>query len=242
MLDGKVALVTGASRGIGRAVAQLFSQNGATVYAGLYNPGFYNPDCSDDFKDNKNIIPQHYDVTDSNAVKSAFMQIKKEQGRLDILVNNAGIMKDALIGMISAESLKETYDVNVFAVVELIQLASKFMIKQSSGSIINIASMVGVNGNIGQLAYSGSKGAVIAMTKSAAKELAQYNIRVNAIAPGMIDTELLHSIGEERVAERTKAIGMQRLGTPNDIAEACMFFASDASAYITGQVLGIDGG
>jgi len=232
MLEGKIALVTGASRGIGLATAELFAQNGAIVYANARTER-----CLDAF----NVIPLYFDVTDSNGVKNAFMQIKKEHGRLDILVNNAGILRDALIGMISGEMIREIFEVNVFAVAEMIQYASKLMKKHNSGSIINLSSIVGINGNKGQLAYSASKGAVIAMTKTAAKELAPYNIRVNAIAPGMIDTDMFNSIGAERVSELTKNIGMNRLGTPGDVARACMFLASDQSEYITGQILGVDG-
>jgi len=242
MLENKVALVTGASRGIGFATAELLARNSAVVYANARKNG-----CLDAFasklKDEceAEIIPLYFDITDRSTVKDAFMRIKKEQGRLDVLVNNAGIMKDAMIGMISGDMIREIFEVNVFALAEMMQIAVKFMKKQSSGSIINIASIVGVNGNKGQLAYSASKGAVIAMTKTAAKELAENNIRVNAIAPGMIDTDMFNSIGKEHVAKRLADIGMNRLGTPEDVANACLFLASDLSAYITGQVLGVDG-
>ena len=235
LLQGKVALITGAGRGIGRATVELFSQNGAIVYANDRESGSLdNFNCS-------SIIPIYFDVTDTQAAKAAILQIKKEQGRLDCLVNNAGIMQDALIGMVDINVVKNIFDINVFAVMELLQLAARIMKKQNTGSIINFASIVGVNGNIGQLAYSSSKGAVIAMTKTAAKELAPFNIRVNAVAPGMVDTDLFRSIGEERVAERVLQIGMKRLGTPDDIAKTCMFLASDLSEYVTGQILGVDG-
>jgi len=242
MLKNKVALITGASRGIGLATAELFAQNGAVIYANARATGCLDGLAKElESKYNTTVIPLYFDVTDSIGVKSAFTRIKKEQGRLDILVNNAGILKDALIGMISTDMIREVFDVNVFAVAELIQYAVKFMKKQSSGSIINLSSIVGVNGNKGQLAYSASKGAVISMTKTAAKELAQYNIRVNAIAPGMIDTDMFNSIGEEFVAERVAGIGMKRLGTPSDVANVCLFLASDLSEYVTGQVIGVDG-
>ncbi|MCL2633261.1 MAG: SDR family oxidoreductase [Oscillospiraceae bacterium] len=235
MLDNKVALVTGASRGIGKAIVEVFAKNGAIVYANARKEG----DLDDIISEN--IIPLYFDVTDNSGIKNAFSQIKKEQGRLDILVNNAGIMKDALIGMISGEVMREIFETNVFAVAELIQFASKFMIRQKSGSIINISSLVGVNGNKGQLVYSASKGAVISMTKTAAKELAQYNIRVNSIAPGIIDTDLHSFVGKEHMAERIAGIGMKRLGTPCDVANSCLFLASDLSEYVTGQVIGVDG-
>jgi len=242
MLDKKVALVTGASRGIGLATAELFARNGSVVYANARVEGCLDAVAAGLKSDhNAELIPLYFDVTDSHGVKNAFIRIKKERGKLDILINNAGILKDALIGMISGDMIREIFEVNVFAVAELIQIASKFMKKQNSGSIINISSIVGVSGNKGQLAYSASKGAVIAMTKTAAKELAQHNIRVNAVAPGMIDTDMFNSIGTERITELAANIGMKRLGTPEDIAKVCMFLASDLSEYITGQVLGVDG-
>jgi len=188
-----------------------------------------------------NIIPEYFDVTDMDASKEAVMRIKKDNGKLDCLVNNAGITQDALIGMINKKTILDVFETNVFAVMELMQLAARIMTKQKSGSIINMASIMGVNGNKGQLVYSASKGAIIAMTKSAAKELAPQNIRVNAVAPGMIDTEMLHSIGVEKVAERLGNIGMGRLGTPEDVAKTCLFLASDLSEYVTGQIIIVDG-
>ena len=235
MLNDKVSLITGTNRGIGRATAELFAQNGAVVYANARKEG-----SLDDIKSD-NIIPLYFDVTDAQAAKAAILQIKKERGRIDCLVNNAGIMQDALIGMVDANVTRKIFNTNVFAVMELLQLAARIMKKQDGGTIINFASIVGVKGNAGQLAYSASKGAVIAITKTAAKELAQFNIRVNAIAPGMIDTDMFRSIGEERVADRISQIGMQRLGTPDEIAQTSLFLASDLSSYVTGQVITVDG-
>ena len=242
LLENKVCLVTGASRGIGREIITIFAKNGAVVYANCRKTG-----CLDDFaiemknKYNAVIIPLYFDIIDYDAMKKAIVQIKKEQGKLDVLVNNAGIMKDALIGMATRQLMQETFNTNVFAVMDLIQLASKFMINQKSGSIINISSIIGVNGNKGQMVYSASKGAVISLTKSAAKELADRNIRVNAIAPGIIDTALSHSIGEDQMNKRLSNVGMGRIGTPEDVANACLYLASDLSLYVTGQVLGVDG-
>lgn len=242
LLKDKVCLVTGTSRGIGRAIVEEYSKNGAIVYSNARKEG-----CLDDFANELNdkygakVVPLYFDVTDTSSIKEAIIAIKKEQGRLDVLVNNAGIMKDAIIGMISKKNIDEIFSVNVFAIMDLIQLVSKLMIRQKSGSIINMSSIVGINGNKGQMVYSASKGAVISLTKTAAKELACNNIRVNAIAPGMIDTDMFRSIGEEYVRERLGNIGMGRLGTTKDVANLCVFLASDLSEYITGQIIGVDG-
>lgn len=242
ILKDKVILVTGTSRGIGKKIVEVFASMGAVVYANAlkeHSIDDYAGQLSKQY--DTTVIPVYFDVTDTAEAKKAFMQINKEQHRLDVLVNNAGIMKDDLIGMISHETMEKVFAVNVFAVMEMTQLALKIMGRQAEGSIINMASIVGVNGNKGQLVYSASKGAVIAMTKTAAKELAPKNIRVNAVAPGMIDTDMFHSIGEEHMQERISLIGMNRLGTPEDVAKACVFLASDLSEYVTGQVLGVDG-
>jgi 3-oxoacyl-[acyl-carrier protein] reductase len=150
-------------------------------------------------------------------------------------------MEDALIGMATEAIIQKTFSVNVFAPINMIQYATKIMKKLGRGSIVNISSIVGTNGNAGQIVYSASKGAVISLTKTAAKELAPNNIRVNAIAPGMIDTAMFRSIGEPRISERISKIGMGRLGTAEEVADAALFLASDLSVYITGQIIGVDG-
>lgn len=242
LLSGKVILVTGASRGIGYRMVHELAAEGAIVYANARTAG-----CLDDAVrevsslDQGQIVPIYFDVTDEGAAKAAIMRIKKEQGKLDVLVNNAGIMKDANIGMINGTQMREVFDVNVFALLSLLQLAARVMMKQKSGSIINMASIVGNYGNSGQLVYSASKGAVIAATKTAAKELAKHGIRVNAIAPGMIDTDVFRSIGEDHQKERISNIGMGRIGTPLDVAKTCVYLASDLSEYVTGQIIGVDG-
>ena len=242
LLEGKVCLITGSGRGIGEEVARRFAEEGAIVYANARTPGSIDEKANKWAKEyNTTVVPLYFDVVDDNAAKQAIMQIKKEQGRLDVLVNNAGIMKDALIGMVNQQLMESIFSVNVFAVMNLLQLANKLMSRQKSGSIINLSSIVGVNGNAGQLVYSASKGAVAALTKTAAKELAPNGIRVNAIAPGMIDTDMFRSIGEEKMEEHLSHIKMGRLGTPTDVANAIVFFASDLSTYVTGQVLGVDG-
>lgn len=241
MLTGKIAFITGAGKGIGRATALLFAENGAVVYANDLREEDLNEVAASAAGLKGRIIPIAYDITNYVENKNAVMRIKKEQGRLDILVNNAGIMIDSLIGMVKMETIEKTFSVNVFAAMDLLQYSAKLMMRQKSGSIINLASIVGVNGNRGQLAYSASKGAVISMTKTAAKELAEHNIRVNAIAPGNVNTDLFHSVGPEFQQEKINSIRMGRLAEPEDIAKTALYLASDLSGYVTGQVIIVDG-
>ena len=235
LLEGKVAIVTGCSRGIGRAIMETFAANGAIVYAVDLVEG-----CMDDAASDK-VIPCYFDITDTKAVIELVKKVKKEQGKIDILVNNAGIMQDALIPMVTDDQIHKTFEVNVFAMMHFIQYVSKVMKRQHSGVIINAASIMGISGNYAQMVYAASKGAVIALTKSAAKELAQDGIRVNAVAPGTINTKLLENTPEETLAQIKSRIYMGELGTPEEVANAYLFLASDLSSYISGQVLGVDG-
>ena len=242
-LKGKVALVTGAGRGIGAQIVKRFAEEGADVYANARTEGSLDDVCAElSGAYDVRVKPLYFDVNDDVAAGKAVLSIRREAGRLDVLVNNAGIMHDAVIGMIGRKMMEETFSTNVYAVMNMIQLADKLMRDQNSGSMINISSIAGTKGIGGQMLYSASKGAVTALTKAAAKELAARNIRVNAIAPGMIDTELFRSIGEERVKERLGSIGLGRFGTTEDVADAAVFLASDMSSYITGEILGVDGG
>ncbi len=242
LLSGKVCLVTGASRGIGQSTVKRFAQEGAFVYANVREEGSLEEWIELNHEELEGeIIPLYFDVTDSASIRQFAMQIKKEQGKVDVLVNNAGVVSNELLGMISKSKVREMFEVNVFGLLELTQLiATKFMIKQKSGSIINMASIVGVEGCRGQVAYSASKGAVIALTKSLSKELAEYNVRVNAIAPGMIATERLQKTVKD-VYKNIPHIGMGRLGAPEEISDICVFFASEMSAYVTGQILEASG-
>ncbi|MGX5173699.1 SDR family NAD(P)-dependent oxidoreductase [Aliikangiella sp. IMCC44653] len=241
-LSGKVALVTGAARGIGREVALALGRAGATL---VLNGRSKDSLCETKAAleaDNVAFSTAIFDVTDSFAVKEAFQSIYKQYKRLDILVNNAGVLNDALIGMVSERQIKSTYEVNVFGPLYCTQYASRLMVRSGAGSIINLASIIGTNGNEGQSVYGGSKSAVIGMTKSLAKELASKNVRVNAVAPGFIDTDMARSIPEDVFQQRIESVKMGRIGKPEEIAKVVLFLACDLSSYVTGQTIGVDGG
>lgn len=245
LLENKVCIITGAAQGIGRAIAEKFAADGAVVYACDRQEGVMDEwakECSEKYSTRVN--PIYFDVTDATAVKTSFMSIFKQEGRIDTLVNNAGVVFNRKIGMIMREETELMFRVNVIAVLEMIQLVSRLMARTSGGSIVNIASVTAVLGSPGQVAYSATKGAIISMTKSAAKELATQKIRVNAVAPGIVRTERfeeLYQASGDKIDERISRIALGRLGTPEDIAEACSFLASDRASYISGQILGVDG-
>ena len=235
LLENKVCIITGAAQGIGRQIAEQFAADGAIVYA---------CDRQEFTTNNEHIHPVVMDITDAASVKTAFMQIFKTEGRIDCLVNNAGIVYNRKIGMITREETERMFLVNVIAALELIQLCSRLMTRNGGGSIVNIASVTAVLGSPGQVAYSATKGAIISMTKSAAKELASQGIRVNAVAPGIVHTERFAELYESdgnKIDKRIQRIALGRLGTPEDIAHACAFLASDRANYISGQILGVDG-
>lgn len=239
LLENKVTLVTGSGAGIGLATAQLFANEGAIVYAadikGLEWIGSFSPMCG-------KVVPVQMDICDFTAVKSVVMSIKKEYGHIDVLANIAGLITYELMPMIDYDKFRKMLDVNVVSLIHLMSLVSRIMQRQQSGSIINMASMVGEKGSKGQLSYSATKGAVIAATKSAAKELAEHKVRVNAIAPGMVGSERFKAVLEEKFSQKINDIPFGRLAEPNEVASLCLFLASDLSTYITGQIIGIDGG
>ena len=175
-------------------------------------------------------------------IKALVQYVKKNYGRIDVLVNAAGIEFNEKIGLIDYSHMQQMFSTNVFGLIELVQYTARIMMRQKEGSIINIASVVGMYGNPGQAVYSATKGAVISFTKSAAKELASLGIRVNAISPGLTDTKMIRQTSEEALQARISKIGMGRMASPDDIAQAAGFLASDRSNYITGQILGVDGG
>lgn len=241
LLKGKVCVVTGGSRGIGRAITEVFAGEGAYVYSIATKLSSFD-DWLLESEHKSKIIPMGFDITNSSSIKEAILSIKKQHGKLDVLVNNAGIESNELIGMISRSSMEKMFEVNVYAAIEFIQFASRVMSRQNEGgSIVNISSIVGSRGNTGQLVYSSTKGAVISMTKSAAKELASKKIRVNTIAPGLTNTNMMDQVDRDKLNQRIQNISMGRVAEPTDVANACLFFASDLSNYVSGQILGVDG-
>lgn len=243
LLSGKICLITGAGKGIGKAEVEAFAAAGATIYANdiVENSLTEISETLNAKYGNNTITPLYFDVADESACKDAIIQINKNHKRLDVLVNNAGIMQDALIGMITTDLIESIYNTNVFGSINLLQLCAKIMMRNKSGSIINTSSIVGITGNPGQLVYSSTKGAVVAMTRTAAKELAPRGVRVNAIAPGMIDTDMMRSVGPKYLQKHIDNIPMGRLGRPEEIASVAVFLASDLASYLTGQTIVVDG-
>ena len=245
LLENKICLVTGAGRGIGRVIANQLAADGAVVYAAdlvLGDMESWSKEKSTEY--GTKIIPVVMDVTDSAAVKTCLMTIHKTEGRIDVVVNNAAIIQNQKLGMVTKPLLEKMFAVNVFAVIDMMQIASRLMARTGGGSIVNIASVTGVVGSPGQVTYSSTKGAVIAATKSAAKELSPMQIRVNAVAPGIIKTERFEELYEasgDKIDQRISRIALGRLGTPQDVANAVAFLASDRASYISGHILGVDG-
>jgi 3-oxoacyl-[acyl-carrier protein] reductase len=234
-LEGKIALVTGGANGIGAACSCLFAQEGAVVIAADKNPLTYNAD---------NVEYAELDVTNAENCADVVKNAIEKYGRLDILVNNAGITKDALIQKMTDDMWNMVIEVNLKGVFNMTRLIGPAMMEQGSGSIINISSVVGEYGNVGQTNYAATKAGVIGMTKTWAKEFARKGakVRTNAIAPGYILTDILKTVPQQLLDKFASLTMLGRLGQPDEIASAALFLASDESSYITGHVLSVNGG
>ena len=238
-MSEKLALVTGGSRGIGKACAIELAKAGYDViinYAG--NEESANKTVSELKELNVNAEAYKFDISNNEAVNNAIKEILEKHGRIDVLVNNAGITRDGLFMRMNKENWDAVINTNLTGAYNVSQAVVKAMVKQRCGSIINMASIVGIYGNAGQANYAAAKAGLIGLTKSLSKELASRNIRVNAIAPGFIKTDMTKDLDSEKIVE---AIPLKRLGEPTDIASAVKFLAVDAT-YVTGQILQVDGG
>ncbi|SCG83483.1 3-oxoacyl [Proteiniborus sp. DW1] len=242
-LNGKVALVTGGSRGIGKAVALKLASLGADIIFSYTSSEEQSKQVQDTIESmGRRALAIRADVSKMNDVEKMIQDGMNYFSKIDILVNNAGITKDNLLMRMSEDEWDNVIDVNLKGVFNVTKCLIRNMIKQKDCSIINIASIVGVSGNAGQCNYSASKAGVIGFTKSLAKEVGKKNIRVNAIAPGFISTDMTDKLPEKIIDQYLEKITLQRLGEPDDIANAVAFLASDMSKYITGQVIVVDGG
>lgn len=243
-MQGKVSFITGSTRGIGWATAREFARHGATVILNHRgSAALLEERCRElEAEFHGTVMGLAADVTDAPAVKNCYVEIFRRFKRLDVLVNNAGILQGALLGMIADETMRAVIDTNLVGSLVHLQEASRLMARSRRGSIINVSSIIGRFGTDGQTVYAASKAGVIGMTMAAAKELAPKNIRVNAVAPGFIDTAMTRQLPPEKFQQTLAGIRMGRMGTTEEVAQAIVFLASDMSSYVTGQVLGVDGG
>ena len=241
-LKDKVALITGGARGIGRAIALLFAKEGAHIVIGDVDLREAEKTCLDIEACGRKSFALQVDVVDYAKVEETVNKILDKFGKVDILVNNAGITKDQLLLRMSEAEWDAVLNVNLKGTFNCIKAVSKVMIKQRQGKIISIASIIGIIGNSGQANYSASKAGIIALTKTAAKELATRNINVNAIAPGFIQTEMTAKLPEDLKQKMKEAIPLGEFGSPDDVASVCLFLASQEANYITGQTIVVDGG
>ncbi len=243
LLENKTAIITGATRGIGRGIAVMFAQQGANV-AFTYSSSVDAANALENELKALGVKAKGYQSNAAifDAAQELAADVLKEFGAIDILVNNAGITKDNLLMRISEADFDKVIEVNLKSVFNLTKAVIRPMMKQRNGSIINMSSVVGLKGNAGQANYAASKAGIVGFSKSVALELGSRNIRSNVIAPGFIETEMTGKLDEATVQGWRDAIPLKRGGTPDDIANACVFLASDMSAYITGQTLSVDGG
>ena len=242
-LESQVALVTGASRGIGKAIALDLAKEGAFVYVNYSSNADAANKVVEEIKANGgNAKAIGFKVQDRDAVENAINQIKDEQGKIDILINNAGISRDDLIIRAKDEDWQSTMDVNLTGAFYVSRAVSKVMLKSKYGRIVNISSIVGQMGNIGQSAYSASKAGLIGFSKTLARELASKNITVNVVTPGFIETDMTNELNDKVKESCLNNIPLKRFAKPNEVANAVSFFAKPSAGYITGQVLSVSGG
>jgi len=243
LLEGKIALVTGASKGIGRKIAEVFAQHGANVAFTYLSSVEKGQALEKELQAyGTKVIGYRSDASKFEEAEKLINAIVADFGSLDIVVNNAGITKDGLLMRMTEENWDEVLNVNLKSVFNVTKAASKIMMKNRKGSFINMSSVVGVQGNAGQSNYAASKAGIIGFTKSIAKELGSRNIRANVVAPGFIRTEMTDILDPKVIATWEAGIPLKRAGSPEDVANACLYLASDLSSYVTGQVLPVDGG
>lgn len=240
LLDGKVALVTGGTRGIGKGICTRFAKEGATVVFTYMSSEEKAKQVQSELGEKSLAVKS--DASKLEEAEALINQIVEQYGQIDVVVNNAGITRDNLLMRMKEEDWDAVIDTNLKSVFNLTKAVQRTMLKQRSGSIINITSVVGVQGNAGQSNYAASKAGIIGFTKSIAKELGSRNIRCNAIAPGFIETEMTDALDEKVVEEWRKTIPLKRGGSPEDVANAAVYLASDLSAYVTGQTISVCGG
>ena len=243
LLEGKVAIITGASRGIGSGIAKVFAQQGANV-AFTYSSSAESAMALENELNALGIKAKGYqsNAADFSDAHKLVDDVIAEFGTIDILINNAGITKDNLLMRMSEEDFDKVIEINLKSVFNMTKAVQKIMLKNRKGSIVNMSSVVGVKGNAGQANYTASKAGMIGFTKSIALELGSRNIRCNAIAPGFIETEMTAKLNEDVVKGWREAIPLKRGGSPEDVANVCVFLGSEMSAYVTGQVINVDGG
>lgn len=245
MIHGKNAIVTGARSGIGFATVHLFAQNGCNCWAVVHreDESFLASISRWEQDYGVWIKPVHIDLSDSNSIKAGIKQIIQEKLSIDILVNAAGVVTpNRLFSMTKMEDIRRVMEVNFFSVIELTQLVCRSMMRQRKGSIINIGSIAAWGEDTSQMEYAASKAALTIATKKLARELGVTGIRVNAVAPGLTQTKMLEELSEEQLQSITKGIGLHRLGTPEEIAQVCLWLASDYSSFVTGETIKADGG